>query len=254
MIIRSIRVFLLLMVTGCTAVTAAVQDKAFHVLAFYSTNVEQDHVNFAIQAIPFFREMAKRDHFEFVATSNWDELNSTVLKQYQVVIWLNEFPSTPAQRVAFESFMEHGGAWFGFHIAGWMGNRETWPWFADFLGTIFYGNSWPPLPATLKVDDAAHPSTRGLPSTFVSPANEWYSWNPNPRLNPNIKVLMTLDPSNYPIGFKDTLSGGDIPVTWINTKYRMLYTNMGHGNKILTDSRQNAFFENALLWLGGRSK
>jgi hypothetical protein len=30
----------------------------------------------------------------------------------------------------------------------------------------------------------------------------------------------------------------------------MLYTNMGHGNKILTSQQQNRFFESALLWLG----
>jgi type 1 glutamine amidotransferase len=63
---------------------------------------------------------------------------------------------------------------------------------------------------------------------------------------------MTLAPSNYPLGFKDTLVGGDIPVSWTNTKYRMIYTNMGHDNKSLTNPVQNLFFENALLWLGGR--
>ena len=127
-----------------TAVTPCFgQSKSFHVLAFYSTNVEQDHVDFALQAIPFFQAMARRDHFEFKATSNWDDLNLTVLKDTQVVVWLDEFPSTPAQRKAFEDFMEHGGAWMGFHIAGWMENRATWPWFADFLGTVFLGNEWP---------------------------------------------------------------------------------------------------------------
>jgi type 1 glutamine amidotransferase len=68
-----------------------------------------------------------------------------------------------------------------------------------------------------------------------------------------VKVLMTLAPSNYPIGFKDTLESADIPVTWTNTKYRMLYTNMGHGNKIFANPQQNLFFESALLWLGRQS-
>jgi type 1 glutamine amidotransferase len=49
------------------------------------------------------------------------------------------------------------------------------------------------------------------------------------------------------------LEGGDIPVTWTNTKYRMLYTNMGHGNRIFTSPQQNRFFESALLWLGRQS-
>jgi uncharacterized protein len=228
------------------------QNKPFRALAFYSTHVEQDHVDFAMQAMPFFKAMAQRDHFDFETTSNWNDMNPATLKQYQVVLWLDDAPSAPAQRAAFQDYMEHGGAWMGFHIAGWMDSRETWPWFADFLGTVFYGNSWPPLPAELTIDDPSHPAVRGLPSTFLSPANEWYSWKPDPRRDPNIKVLMTLAPSNYPIGFKDTLAGGDIPVTWTNTKYKMLYTNMGHGDKIFTSPHQNLFFENALLWLGGR--
>jgi len=94
----------------------------------------------------------------------------------------------------------------------------------------------------------------GLPASYVSPANEWYFWKPDPRRNPRIKVLMTLAPSNFPLGFKDTISGGDIPVTWINLKYRMIYTNMGHGNNIFDSPLQNRFFENAVLWLGGWNK
>lgn len=91
-------------------------------------------------------------------------------------------------------------------------------------------------------------------TTFVSPANEWYSWHPSPRRNPAVKVLMTVAPSSFPVGFKDTLTGGDVPVTWSNTKYRMIYTNVGHGNRIFTEPQQNLFFENALLWLGGRNQ
>ena len=150
--------------------------------------------------------------------------------------------------------MEHGGGWLGFHIAGYMSGRKEWPWFADFIGTVFSGNNWPPLPAKIDVDDPDHPVTKGFPVSYTSPANEWYSWNPDPRLSPGIKVLMTLDPFNYPIGFKNTLTHGDIPLTWTNTKYRMLYTNMGHGNKIFDSKLQNSFFENALLWLGGRMR
>ena len=117
--IRNVRLVCFL-IFGLVGVTRA---KPFRVLAFYSTHVEQDHVDFAMQAIPFFQEMAKRDHFDFKATSNWDDMNPTVLKDYQVVMWLDEFPSTPAQRKAFEQYMEHGGGWMGFHIAGWTENR-----------------------------------------------------------------------------------------------------------------------------------
>jgi uncharacterized protein len=247
---RRMRFLCCLAALALTGASALSQPRPFRVIAFYSTHVEQDHVDFALRAIPFFEAMAARDHFTFRTTTNWDEMNPAILKEYQVVLWLDDGPSTAAQRTAFADYMEHGGGWMGFHIAGWMDSRATWPWFADFLGTVFSGNSWPPLPATLTIDDPAHPAARGLPASFVSPANEWYSWEPDPRNSPHIRVLMTLAASNYPLGFKDTLGGGDIPVTWTNTKYRMIYTNMGHGDKILNSAPQNLFFENALLWLG----
>jgi hypothetical protein len=104
----------------------------------------------------------------------------------------------------------------------------------------------------------SHPRCRrqGTPNypppagAFLSPANEWYLWNPSPRLNKNIKVLLTLSPSNCRLGFKDTLQGGDLPVVWTNMQYRMLYMNMGHGDRIFVSDTQNHLFEDALLWLG----
>jgi len=63
-------------------------------------------------------------------------------------------------------------------------------------------------------------------------------------------VLLTLDASNYPLGLKDTIAAGDLPVVWTNTRYRMLYLNMGHGDKIFDSREQNRMFEDAVLWLG----
>ncbi len=244
-------VFALVALTSIPAAPA--QQPSLHILAFYSTNVERDHVDFAMQALKFFADAAKRDNFQFDSTSNWDDLNAERLKPIQIVLWLNDSAHTSRQRAAFERYMQHGGGWFGFHFAAYNDSSTHWPWFVQFLGgAVFYGNSWPPLPATLRVEDAASPITRNLPARFVSPANEWYSWQPNPRANKDVKVLLTLDPSNFPLGFKDTLTGGDIPVAWTNTRYRMFYVNMGHGDSIFSDAHQNQMFEIALLWLARR--
>jgi type 1 glutamine amidotransferase len=149
--------------------------------------------------------------------------------------------------------MEHGGGWLGFHVAGYNDKTTNWPWFVDFMGgAVFYTNNWPPLPAKLLVDDPTHPVTKQLPATYDAPANEWYLWKPSPRLNKNVRVLVTLAPSNYPIGIKDIIKDGDLPVVWTNTKYRMIYMNMGHGEKIFSDSTQNMLFANAILWLGNQ--
>src|SRR5260370_1607533 len=52
------------------------------------------------------------------------------------------------------------------------------------------------------------------------------------------------------MGFKDVLKSGDLPVVWTNKKYKMLYMNMGHGDKIFTSPIQNKLIEDAVLWLG----
>jgi len=238
---------------GCIATAGRCQQTHCNVLAFYSTNVEKDHVMFAEQAMQFYAKLAKQDGFDFAITSNWDDLNATRLKDVQIVLWLDDFPHTPAQRATFEQYMTHGGGWLGFHIAAYNDEGTHWPWFVDFLGgAVFYGNNWPPLPAVLDVDDKANPVTRHLPAQFTSPINEWYVWKPSPRLNKDVKVLLTLDKSNYPLGLKDTLKGGDLPVMWTNTKYKMIYMNMGHGDKIFTEPLQNRLFEDALLSLAAR--
>lgn len=130
--------------------------------------------------------------------------------------------------------MTQGGGWIGFHVAAYNDRDTNWPWFVEFLGGggVFYGNNWPPLPALLTVDDKRHPIAKRIPEHFLSPANEWYIWKPSPRLNKDVKVLLALSPSKYPLGLKDVVTSGDLPVVWTNTRYRMLYMNMGHGDRI----------------------
>lgn len=250
------RIFIALVTLSFVFATAAAwsQQPRFKVLAFYSTNVEPDHVQFAQDALKFFADLASRDNFAFDATSDWGKLNPATLKNYDMVVWLNDSPMKVEQRAAFERFAENGGAWLGFHFAGYNDESTKWSWFVNFIGgAVFYSNNWPPLPAKLVVDDRSHPVTAGLPEAYDSPANEWYVWKPSPRLNKDVRVLLTLDSSNYPLGFKDVLESGDLPVVWTNTKYRMLYLNMGHGDKIFTDSTQNQLIQQAIDWLGPKS-
>lgn len=231
--------------------TASAQGSAFRALAFYSTNVEPAHVQTGNEGLAFFKELAIKENFVFDTTTDWDKLNDKDLKPYQVILWINDFPHTAAQRGAFEKYMEHGGGWLGFHVAGYNDASTNWPWFVDFLGgAVFYTNNWPVQRAKMVVDDRNHPVTKGMPESYVAPSNEWYQWKPSPRLNKNVRVLVTLDPSNYPIGVKDVITTGDMPIVWTNTKYRMLYMNMGHGENVFGNEIQNKLFANAILWLG----
>ena len=228
------------------------QDQPPRVLVFFSLNVENDHMLFATQALRFLAEQADRHNFRVEATTDWNDLNDQKLAQYQMVVWLNDFPGTPTQRAAFEKFMENGGAWLGSHVSAYTDKNFKWTWFRNFIGAGVFGiNNWPPLPAKLIVDDTSSPITKGLPPTFVSPTNEWYSWRPSPRLAQDIHVLLTMDPANYPLGIKSMITekDGDVPVVWTNTKYRMIYMNMGHGDKVFSSALQNQLIENEVLWL-----
>jgi uncharacterized protein len=239
-------VFLSLLVGNVSA-----QAPAFRALAFYSTNVEPAHVRTGNEGLAFFQELAAKEHFVFNTTTDWDKLNDQDLKPYQVILWINDFPHTAAQRAAFEKYMEHGGGWLGFHVAGYNDASTKWPWFVDFLGgAVFYTNNWPVQRAKMIIDVRNHPVTKGMPESYLAPSNEWYQWKPSPRLNKNVRVLVTLDPSNYPIGVKDVITTGDMPIVWTNTKYRMLYMNMGHGEDVFGNEIQNRLFANAILWLG----
>ena len=220
------------------------------VLAFFTAGGEFDHVLFAQQAMRALAARASVEGFRFAATTEWDDLNDANLRDVRLVVWLNDMPPTPAQHQAFERYMSGGGAWLGFHVSGF--TNTAWPWFTEFMGGSRFGASnWPSLPARVNVDDTEHPVTTGVPPTFVAPINEWYAWTPSPRANPGVKVLLTLDASNFPLGVKNTLNGGDIPVAWINTRYRMVYLNFGHGDRIFSTPALPTMIDNSVRFLLG---
>jgi len=240
------------MLLACTSIAHAqyATHPRFNVLAFFSTEVEGDHVAFCFDAIKYFQELTSGQGFILDTTSNLTDYNYEKLKNYHLVIMFSDYPQDASQRAAFQKYMENGGGWMGFHSAGYNDRNTNWPWMLDFLGGgFFYRNSWPPIPAKLVIDDPKHPVTKALPQSYISPENEWYQWDPSPRERKNIKVLVSLSPDNYPLGIKDIVTDGDFPVVWTNTDYRMIYLNFGHGKKIFTDATQNKLIIEAMRWV-----
>lgn len=222
----------------------------FKALVYYSETAEIAHVQFGRQTVDFFERLNYGDGFCLDIATDLSGYDYDKLKEYSVVVMVNASPGTPAEREAFEKYMENGGGWVGFHAAAYNDGRTQWPWFNEFLGCgRFLCNNWPPQPALLDVEITGHPVTRNLPSSFVAPASEWYMWDESPRLTEDVEVLLSLSPKNYPIGIKDVISHGDFPVVWTNTKYRMIYLNMGHGDVEYLDAEQNLLFVNAFRWI-----
>jgi len=249
----------------------------FKVVAFYTVRNDQAHISFVREANRWFPEMAAGHGFVYEATTNWSQLNTEFLSRYAVVIFLDGRPDDAAQRKVFQKFMEQGGAWLGFHFAAFALTPSTypqnWDWYHNqFLGSGEYvSNTWRPTSAVLRVEDDSHPATAHLPVTFRSSPNEWYRWKADLRANPDITILLAIDPSSFPLGTgpktHEIWHSGYYPVVWTNNKYRMMYVNMGHNDidhehntrqelsSTFTNDVQNKLILDGLFWLGtGKSE
>ncbi len=94
------------------------QKPAFKVIAYYSTGLEADHVQFANDAIKFYTALAAKDGFKFSSTSDWNNLNEAYLKNYQLVLWLDDSPHKKEQQLAFQAYMSAGGPGWAFILEG----------------------------------------------------------------------------------------------------------------------------------------
>ncbi|MCH5222822.1 MAG: ThuA domain-containing protein [Muribaculaceae bacterium] len=222
----------------------------FKALLYYSENVEEAHKEFAKDAIDFFTRLTDGDGYILEITTSLRNYDYDSLKDFNTIIAVNISPSDPEERLLFEKYMENGGGWIGFHAAAYNDINTGWPWFNEFLGCgHFYCNNWPPQPALVETDTSDSPVTKNLPSSFVAPATEWYQWQPSPRENPNVEVLLSLSDKNYPLGLKDVVFYGDFPIVWRNSNYRMIYLNYGHGDKCFSDATQNLLTINAFRYV-----
>ncbi len=248
----------------------------FNVIAFYTGKEDLAHISFVHEANKWFPLMAKKYNFSYDSTRNWNNLNAEFLSHYQVVIFLDTRPDEPAQREAFQKYMENGGAWIGFHFSAFAltpsAYPQNWDWYHNtFLGSGQYvSNIWRPSPAVLDVD-RSFGATKNMPATFKTSPNEWYRWENDLRKNPDIKILCAIDSASFPLGTGPKQSeiwhSGYYPVVWTNLKYKMIYFNMGHNdmdyehkydntNKTLSytfgSEMEAKLIMDALLWLGNK--
>lgn len=260
-------------VSFCIVLFANAQHtKPFKVIGFYTAKQDAAHISYVHEANDWFLKTGSTYGFVYDSTNDWSKLNISFLSAYQVVLFLDTRPEAPEQRKAFQEYMENGGAWMGFHFAAFAltpsAFPQNWNWYHNiFIGAGEYkSNTWRPTSAVVRVEQKKHPVLKGLPETFKTQPNEWYRWKNDLKLNRDITILLSIDPSSFPLGTgpkqHEIWHEGYYPVVWTNVKYRMLYVNMGHNdidyegktNKQLSSSfgnpDQDALFLNALRWLG----
>lgn len=243
----------------------------FKVIAFYTAKHDQAHISFVHEANTWFAKEGREHNFSYDSTADWRNLNEKFLRNYDVVLFLDTRPDSLTYRNAFEKYMNNGGAWMGFHFAGFAltpsAYPQNWDWYHEqFLGAGEYkGNTWRPTSAILKVENQKHPATLHLPATFKAAPNEWYSWKNDLRDNSDIEILLSIDAQSFPLGTgpkeHEIWKSGYYPVVWTNKKFNMIYLNMGHNdidyehgtNRSLSSTfqseEQNKVIIDALIWL-----
>ncbi|GAO43239.1 ThuA domain-containing protein [Flavihumibacter petaseus] len=236
---------------------AANMAKNLKVVAFFTGNHDQAHISFVREANQYLARMAGLYHFQYDTTSNWNNLNLEYLSEYKVVLFLDTRPETSEQRAAFQQYMESGGAWMGFHFAGFAltpsAYPQNWDWYHNtFLGAGSYkGNTWRPTSAILQKSGNVLPVSAGLPDQFKTSPNEWYSWERDLTRDSAIRILYAIDSTSFPLGTgpkpHEIWHDGYYPVIWANKHYRMVYFNMGHNDidyEHHTNQELSATFDN----------
>ncbi|MDP3913498.1 MAG: ThuA domain-containing protein [Bacteroidota bacterium] len=262
----------------CFSLSAKVQGNElpkFRVIAFYTAKNDPAHVSFVNEANAWFSKVGARNYFSYESTNDWTNLNTDFLSNFQVVIFLDTRPDSASQRKAFQEYMENGGAFMGFHFSAFAltpsAYPQNWDWYHNqFLGSGEYrGNTWRPTSAILKVEDRKHEAMKHLPEKFKSQPNEWYSWKNDLRKNSDIRILVSVDSTSFPLGTgpkpHEIWHSGYFPVVWANINYRMIYINMGHNDIdyehgtnhelsfTFNNQTQNKLVVHALLWLGRKN-
>jgi type 1 glutamine amidotransferase len=238
----------------------------FKVLAFYNGTWDAAHIDFDKEAKVWFPQAGAQYGFTWEATTDWSRLSASGLAGYQVIMFLDDSPPAD-RRAAFQTYMQNGGGFLGFHVSAFTTSANDWSWYYNtFLGSgNFVTNTWGPTAETLKIEDPSHPSTAGLPATIQSAVSEWYSWGNDLRQNPNIDILASMDASTFPVGSDPNQQwhSGYYPIMWTNKNYKMLYANFGHNgmnydtntrtSSTFDSAQQNQWLINGLLWLGGQT-
>jgi hypothetical protein len=250
--------------------------KLFHVIAFYTARNDQAHISFVHEANKWFPEMGKKYNFTYDSTKDWSKLNAEFLAKYQVVVFLDTRADDLTQRKAFETYMKNGGGWLGFHFSAFALTpsdfNADWDWYHnEFLGSGQYvSNTWRPTSAFLRVEDHNHPATKGLPDVIKASPSEWYRWEKDLKKNPDIKILLSIDSTSFPLGTgpkpNEIWHSGYYPIVWTNKNYKMVYFNMGHNdidyehktNKDLSHTfdspEEDKLILNSLIWVGTGKK
>ena len=199
--------------------------------------------------------ITKKRGWPSYVSENAAVMNADQLGRFKLVIWNNTSGDvlTEAQRAAFKTWMESGGAFVGTHGAGGDPKYE-WGWYPETLiGAQFTSHSSQQL-GTVRIEDTKSPITQGLPAVWPRTVrDEWYAFKDNPRGKPGFHILAVADESTYDP--QRSTMGADHPMVWTHCvgKGPVFYSAIGHSAETYSEPNHVRLLENAIAWALGLS-
>ena len=218
-VITTFSVFYACKSTKTAAAPAAATGSKPRILVFTKTaGFYHDAIPAGVAAI---QKLGAENGFDVDSTRDARYFVEDSLKQYGAVVFLSTTMNVlnADQQVAFERYIQSGGGFAGVHAAA--DTEYDWPWYNKLVGAQFLSHPQNQK-AVIKVTDKTHPSTSFLPDRWER-YDEWYNYK---SINPDIKVLATLDETTYQGG----ANGDNHPIIWHHAfdGGRAFYTGLGH--------------------------
>ena len=215
------------------------------------------HQGFVDAATKWLNSVADSLNLKLTYVTDMKTMKAGEMRRYQAIIQLNYPPYAWSDAAAkdFQRYIDEGqGGYIGLHHATLLGDifdgYKMWQWFSEFMGGIRFDRYIAPLAdGTVCVEDQTHPIMRGVPSVFVIPNDEWYTYDRNPR--PNVHVLAHVDEASYKPA--SDIRMGDHPVIWTNPSKaaRNVYFQIGHHADLMSTPAFVRMMGNAIRWALG---
>jgi type 1 glutamine amidotransferase len=227
---------------GCSAPAGpAAAPGPYGVLVFSRTaGYRHDSIPAGIAA---FRALGAAHGFTVTATEDPAVFTPAGLARFRAVVFLSTTGDVlgPDQQAALEAYVRGGGGWVGVHSAS--DTEYGWPFYGELVGARFARH--PAVqPVTVRVHDAGHPATAGLPRTWRI-TDEPYDF----RAVPDARILADLDETTYTGGGM----GADHPIVWCRSigSGRSFYAGLGHPAALYADPEFRSLLLGGLRYAAG---
>ena len=176
------------------------------------------------------QKLGVENNFLVDTTKNAEVFNDEDLKKYSAIVFLSTTGNIldAKQEAAFERYIQAGGGFVGVHAA--TDTEYDWGWYGKLVGAYFDSHPAGTPDADFIIKDNTFAATNMFADTIWHRTDELYNFK---KLNPEVKVLMTVDEKTYEGG----KNGEHHPMSWYH-EYdggRAFYTALGHTDESFSE-------------------